>query len=127
MVGIVLVSHSPRLAAGLTDLLAQLGTEDVPIVVAAGTSDGRMGTSPDLVEAAVVAADVGDGVVVIPDLGSAVLSVKVAMEHADPARVVIVDTPFVEGAVAAAVTASTGADLAAVVKSAREARDIPKL
>jgi len=127
MVGIVLVSHSPRLAAGLTDLLAQLGTEDVPIVVAAGTSDGRLGTSPDLVEAAVVAADVGDGVVVIPDLGSAVLSVKVAMEHADPARVVIVDTPFVEGAVAAAVTASTGADLAAVVKSAREARDIPKL
>jgi len=126
MVGIVLVSHSPRLAAGLTDLLAQLGTEDVPIVVAAGTSDGRLGTSPDLVEAAVVAADVGDGVVVIPDLGSAVLSVKVAMEHADPARVVIVDTPFVEGAVAAAVTASTGADLAAVVKSAREARDIPK-
>jgi len=126
MVGIVLVSHSPRLAAGLTDLLAQLGTEDVPIVVAAGTSDGRLGTSPDLVEAAVVAADVGDGVVVIPDLGSAVLSVKVAMEHADPARIVIVDTPFVEGAVAAAVTASTGADLAAVVKSAREARDIPK-
>ena len=126
MVGIVLVSHSPRLAAGLTDLLAQLGTEDVPIVVAAGTSDGRLGTSPDLVEAAVLAADVGDGVVVIPDLGSAVLSVKVAMEHADPARVVIVDTPFVEGAVAAAVTASTGADLAAVVKSAREARDIPK-
>jgi PTS hybrid protein len=126
MVGIVLVCHSPRLAAGLVDLLAQLGTESVPIRVAAGTADGRLGTSADLVAAAVREADDGSGVVVIPDLGSAVLSVKVAIEDADPKRIVMVDTPFVEGAVAAAVTAATGANLAAVVKAAEDARQIPK-
>jgi phosphoenolpyruvate---glycerone phosphotransferase subunit DhaM len=126
MVGIVLVSHSPRLAAGLMDLLAQLGTEAVPILVAAGTTDGRLGTSADLVAAAVAQADDGSGVVVIPDLGSAVLSVKMATEDTDPNRVVMVDAPFVEGAVAAAVTAASGADLATVVKSARDAREIPK-
>jgi dihydroxyacetone kinase DhaKLM complex PTS-EIIA-like component DhaM len=99
----------------------------VPIELAAGTEDGRLGTSPDLVSAAIGRADRGDGVVVLADLGSAVLSVKVALEDADPDRTVLVDAPFVEGGVSAAVTASAGADLAAVVAAAREARDIPKL
>ena len=120
MVGIVLVCHSTRLAIGLTELLAQLGTESVPIRVAAGTADGRLGTSADLVAAAIREADDGSGVVVIPDLGSAVLSVKVATEEEDPNRVVMVDAPFVEGAVAAAVTAATGANLTAVVTAAEE-------
>jgi phosphoenolpyruvate---glycerone phosphotransferase subunit DhaM len=126
MVGIVLVCHSARLATGLTELLAQLGTQSVPIRVAAGTADGRLGTSADLVAAAIREADDGSGVVVIPDLGSAVLSVKVATEEEDPNRVVMVDAPFVEGAVAAAVTAATGANLTAVVTAAEEARQIPK-
>lgn len=126
MVGIVLVSHSATLAAGLADLLGQLGGGDVPVELAAGTEDGRLGTSPDLVTGAIGRADRGDGVVVLADLGSAVLSVKVALEDADGDRVVLVDAPFVEGAVSAAVTASGGADLAAVVAAAREARDIPK-
>jgi PTS hybrid protein len=126
MVGIVLVCHSARLAIGLTELLAQLGTESVPICVAAGTADGRVGTSADLVAAAIREADDGSGVVVIPDLGSAVLSVKVATEEEDPNRVVMVDAPFVEGAVAAAVTAATGANLTDVVTAAEEARQIPK-
>jgi PTS hybrid protein len=125
-VGIVLVSHSPRLAAGLAELLAQLGTGDVPIIVAGGTDDGRIGTSYDLVHDAIVKADRGAGVVVLPDIGSSVLTARPVLEdHPDP-RVVIVDAPFVEGAVAAAVTASTGAGLQAVVEAAREARQIPK-
>lgn len=126
MVGIVLVSHSATLAAGLGELLAQLGGGEVPVELAAGTEDGRIGTSPDLVTAALGRAERGDGVVVLADLGSAVLSVKVALEDADETRTVLVDAPFVEGAVSAAVTASAGADLAAVVAAAREARDIPK-
>jgi len=126
VVGIVLVSHSPRLAAGLADLLAEIGTADVLVVLAAGTADGRLGTSADSVRHAVEAADRGDGVVVLPDLGSAVLSVKVALDGTDPGRAVLVDAPFVEGAVAAAVTASTGADLAGVVAAARGARHIRK-
>jgi dihydroxyacetone kinase phosphotransfer subunit len=128
VVGIVLVSHSPRLAAGLAELLAELGGGEVPVAVAAGTADGRLGTDPAAVTAAIAAADRGDGVLLIPDLGSAVLSVRVALDdRADPARALLVDAPFVEGAVAATVTASTGADLEAVATAAQEARTIPKL
>lgn len=126
MVGIVLVSHSPQLAEGLADLLAQIGSRSVPIAVAAGTADGRLGTNPDRVAEALAEADQGDGAVLIPDLGSAVLSVKVALAAADLDRAVVVDAPFVEGAVAAAVIAASGGDLAAVAAAAREARGIPK-
>jgi PTS hybrid protein len=127
MIGIVLVSHSPRLAAGLAELLGEIGSRDVPVLVAAGTADGRLGTSPDAVRAALQQADAGSGVVVLPDLGSAVLSVKLAVEGSDPERVLVVDAPFVEGAVAAAVTAASGGDLAAVTSAARSARDVAKL
>lgn len=126
MVGIVLVSHSATLAAGLAELLEQLGGGEVPVATAGGTEDGRIGTSPDLVSAAIERADDGDGVVVLPDLGSAVLSVKIAIEDADPEWVVLVDAPFVEGAISAAVTASGGADLEAVVAAARDARTLDK-
>ncbi len=125
MVGLVLVSHSRTLAAGLVELIAQLAP-DVTVTAAAGTDDGRIGTAPDAVAAALPATDSGDGVVVLPDLGSAVLSVRVALEDLDPDRYVLVDAPFVEGAVSAAVTAGTGATLAEVVEAAREAREIPK-
>ena len=129
MVALVLVSHSPRLAEGLAELLSQLGAGDVPVRLAAGTADGQLGTDPISVEDAITAADGGNGVLVLPDLGSAVLSVKVALEELDDAvrgQVRLVDAPFVEGAVAAAVTASTGADLAAVAAAAEQARTIRK-
>ena len=125
MVGLVLVSHSATLASGLVELIKQLAP-DVTVVTAAGTDDGRIGTSPDAVAAALGPADSGDGVVVIPDLGSAVLSVRVALEDVPAGRTVLVDAPFVEGAVSAAVTAGTGATLDEVVAAAEEARDIPK-
>lgn len=123
MIGLVLVSHSATLAAGVVELLSQLADE-VPVHVAAGTDDGRIGTSPDAVAAAI--ASPGEGLVVLADLGSAVLSVRVALEDAPVDLVVLVDAPFVEGAVSAAVTASTGASLAEVVAAAEEARTIPK-
>ncbi len=125
MVGLVLVSHSATLAAGLVELIAQLAP-DVTIATAAGTEDGRIGTSADLVSLAVAAAGSGDGVVIVPDLGSAVLSVRVALEDAPSETVVLVDAPFVEGAVSAAVTAGTGATLAEVIAAAEEARTIGK-
>ena len=125
-VGIVLVSHSPKLAAGLADLLAQVASDGVPVAVAGGTSDGRLGTDPDRIREAVAEVDRGDGVVVIPDLGSAVLAVKSVLEFLD-GEVVLVDAPFVEGAVSAAVIASTGAPLDAVADAARQARDVPNL
>ncbi|MEY9966004.1 PTS hybrid protein [Streptacidiphilus sp. MAP12-16] len=124
--GIVLVSHSAELAAGLRTLLDQLGGGLVPVAVAGGTEDGGLGTSYDLVVAAVAEADCGAGVLILPDLGSSVLTARAVLEDVGREDVVLVDAPFVEGAVAAAVTASTGADLAAVAGSAREARTVAK-
>ncbi|RCV48083.1 dihydroxyacetone kinase phosphoryl donor subunit DhaM [Marinitenerispora sediminis] len=125
-VGIVLVSHSGRLVEGLADLLGQLAPASVPLATAGGTEEGGLGTSYDLVAAAVRAADRGAGVAVIPDLGSAVLTARTVLEDLDRPDVVLVDAPFVEGAVAAAVAAAAGVDLAAVVAAAREARRIDK-
>lgn len=124
MVGIVLVSHSAELAGGLRALLVQMGAGTVE--VAGGTAEGELGTSYDLVRAAIGRADAGAGVLVLPDLGSSVLTARAVLEDHPVPGVLIVDTPFVEGAVAAAVTASTGADLAAVAAAAEEARDVRK-
>jgi PTS hybrid protein len=124
VVGIVLVSHSAELAGGLRALLLQLGAEAVE--VAGGTAEGELGTSYDLVRAAIDRADAGAGVLVLPDLGSSVLTARAVLEDHPVPGALIVDAPFVEGAVAAAVTASTGADLAAVAAAAEEARDVRK-
>ena len=126
LVGIVLVSHSRDLASGLRDLLGQLAAGLVPIAVAGGTEDGGIGTSYELIAAAVAEADQGAGVLVLPDLGSSVLTTRLVLAELEREDLVMVDAPFVEGAVAAGVLASTGADLAAVADAAREARQIAK-
>lgn len=127
LVGIVLVSHSAELAAGLRLLVEQIGSDDVPLATAGGTDDGRIGTSYDLVLSAIQQADRGGGVVVLPDLGSSVLTARTVLEDHPRPDVLIVDAPFVEGAVAAVVTASSGADLKAVADAAKEARNALKL
>lgn len=126
-VGIVLVSHSAELAAGLRLLVGQIGSDAVPVVTAAGTDDGRIGTSYELVLNAIEDADRGAGIVVLPDLGSSVLTTRTVLDDHPRPDVVIVDAPFVEGAVAAVVAAASGADLHTVVKSAEEARHVRKL
>ncbi|GGO90383.1 dihydroxyacetone kinase phosphoryl donor subunit DhaM [Wenjunlia tyrosinilytica] len=126
-VGIVLVSHSAELAAGLRLLVEQIGSDTVPLATAGGTDDGRIGTSYDLVLAAVRTADRGVGVVVLPDLGSSVLTARTVLEDHPRPDVLIVDAPFVEGAVAAVVTAASGADLKTVADAAKEARHVHKL
>ncbi|MGW0552650.1 dihydroxyacetone kinase phosphoryl donor subunit DhaM [Streptomyces sp. NPDC002926] len=127
LVGIVLVSHSAELAAGLRLLVEQIGSDTVPLATAGGTDDGRIGTSYDLVLAAIRHADRGAGVVVLPDLGSSVLTARTVLEDHPGTDVTIVDAPFVEGAVAAVVTAASGADLKTVANAAKEARHVPKL
>jgi dihydroxyacetone kinase phosphotransfer subunit len=127
MVGLVLVSHSAALAQGLADLLDALAG-GVPIVPAGGGPDGDLGTDGERIERAIdQALEGGDGAVVLVDIGSAILSVLAALGERDDDRVRLVDAPFVEGAVAAAVMASTGADLDAVVAAAEEARGAAKL
>jgi phosphoenolpyruvate---glycerone phosphotransferase subunit DhaM len=126
-VGIVLVSHSPELAAGLAALVAQVAGPDVPIEPAGGTSDGRLGTSDARVEEAIARADRGAGVVILGDLGSAILTVRHLLETNGNGHTRLVDAPFVEGAVAAAVTASCGATLDEVAQAAEDARGARKL
>ncbi|MCX4746374.1 dihydroxyacetone kinase phosphoryl donor subunit DhaM [Kitasatospora sp. NBC_01287] len=126
-VGIVLVSHSPLLGAGVHELAEQLGGGSVALAVAAGTEDGELGTSAELIEAAVRQVDGGAGVVVVPDLGSSVLTARLVLDELAREELVLVDAPFVEGAVAAVVTASTGARLAEVVRAAQEAWQARKL
>jgi len=119
MVGVVLVSHSAGLAAETAALARGIAGERAPVAAAGGTEEGGLGTSLDLVERAVAAVDQGDGVLLVPDLGSSVLTARLLEE---PGRVVVADVPFVEGAIAAAVTAACGMPLAAVLAAAEEAR-----
>jgi dihydroxyacetone kinase phosphotransfer subunit len=126
-VGIVLISHSRALAEGTADVAGQVSAGAVRIVGVGGTEDGRLGTSPEALAAAIEKVSGPQGVVVIPDLGSSVLTAKAYLTEHTSAAVVLADAPFVEGAVAAAVTASGGAALADVVAAAEGARDVGKL
>jgi PTS hybrid protein len=127
MVGIVVVSHSAELARGLAELASQMAGPDVRIESAGGASDGTLGTDTGLVSAAIKRADQGAGVVVLGDLGSAILTVREVLTRQSNGHVRLVDAPLVEGAVAAAVTASAGLDVDGVVRSAEEARGAGKL
>ncbi|MEU8634459.1 dihydroxyacetone kinase phosphoryl donor subunit DhaM [Amycolatopsis sp. NPDC048633] len=120
-VGIVLVSHSAKLAEGLAELAAQMAP-DITILPAGGLSDGSIGTDYDEVVAATQRADSGDGVVLLYDLGSAQMTAELAVESlADPSAAVVADGPLVEGAVAAAVAAQSGKDRKAVAEAAASA------
>jgi dihydroxyacetone kinase phosphotransfer subunit len=128
-VGIVLVSHSTALAEGAAELAAQISGGTVAIIPAGGTDDGRLGTSAAKVQRAVKLADSGAGVVILPDLGSAVLTVRALLGEAGdlPTPVELADAPFVEGVVAATVAAAAGGDIKAVLAAAEEARHARKL
>jgi dihydroxyacetone kinase phosphotransfer subunit len=129
LVGVVLVSHSPKLAEGLADLVRELGGDQVPVIAAGGMDDGSLGTSYGRIEQAVTEADQGAGVLLLGDLGSSLLTVKTLLDErvGQESRAVLADAPFVEGAVAAVVTASAGGDLDAVRAAAEEARLFRKL
>ncbi len=127
MVGIVLVSHSAALADGLAEIVGQVAGDEVRIETAGGSSDSRLGTSGDRVEQALARADTGDGVVVLADLGSSILVVRHVLDYLGVnGRIRLVDAPMVEGAIAAAVVASSGASVADVALAAESARDARK-
>lgn len=132
MVGLVLISHSRTLVEGLREMVAQVAGEDVPVAIAGGSQDGRLGTSAPDIEAAIRRTLDGgvDGVVVLLDLGSAALSLEVALEGFDEderSRVRVTEAPLVEGAILAAVQASVGASLDEVAAAAEGAATMAKL
>lgn len=130
MVGLVIVSHSAKIAEGVVEVAAQMAAEGLKILPAGGLEDGTIGTDTTRILNAVREADSGDGVAVFADLGSAILSAETAFDFLDGdarARVRIADAPIVEGAVSAAIRASIGATLGEVLASAAEARQMHKV
>ncbi|TDB91970.1 phosphoenolpyruvate--protein phosphotransferase [Actinomadura sp. 7K534] len=123
MVGIVVISHSRALAEGVVEVARAMGVGKAVVEPAGGDLEGGLGTSVDLVEGAVATADDGDGVLLLADLGSSVLTAKMVIEDAPGGGILLADAPLVEGAVAAASMAATGADLAAVHAAAESAYD----
>ncbi|MEO5884203.1 MAG: dihydroxyacetone kinase phosphoryl donor subunit DhaM [Candidatus Limnocylindrales bacterium] len=130
--GLVLVSHSETLVGGLRDMVLQVAGDEVAVATAGGTDDGRLGTSAPRIAAAIrTTLDAGAGdVLVLLDLGSAALSLELALEEFDEAergRVRVTEAPLVEGAILAAVQASIGAPIADVIAAAEGAASMPKI
>src|SRR3954449_9325121 len=122
MVNLVIVSHSSRLAEGVAELAAEMGGGEVAIEPAGGLDDGSIGTDAERVRAAVERVRSPDGVLVLMDLGSALMSAEIALEMLeDGGPVALSAAPLVEGAVAAAARARAGAALAEVAAEARGA------
>jgi multiphosphoryl transfer protein len=122
VVGLVIVSHSHELATGVVELAREMGGEEVTIEAAGGLDDGSVGTDAARVQSAIERAMSDDGVLVLMDLGSALMSAEMATELLGGAdRVLLSEAPLVEGAVAAAAVARGGASLEEVAAEARGA------
>jgi dihydroxyacetone kinase phosphotransfer subunit len=132
LVGLVLISHSATLADGLREMVAQVAGDEVAVGTAGGTEDGRLGTSAPRISSALrsTLAASPNGVLVLLDLGSAALSLELALEDLEPLereRVRVSEAPLVEGAILAAVQASIGASLAECAAAADGAASMAKL
>ena len=126
MVGIVIVSHSQKIAEGVVELCKQMAAE-VPMAAAGGLADGTIGTDFQKIYEAVEAVQSDDGVAVLFDLGSAIMTTEMVLESFEGVAIKMADAPLVEGAVAAAVTASMGMDLDTVLDAAKDAYSMNKL
>jgi len=107
MVGLVIVSHSARLAESVIELAAMMA-KDAPMAAAGGLEDGSFGTSFEKISAAIDSVYSDDGVLVLMDLGSAVMTTEMVLEMMPERKVEMVDCPLVEGAVVAAIDSAGG-------------------
>ncbi|TMD63120.1 MAG: HPr family phosphocarrier protein [Chloroflexi bacterium] len=129
-VGLVIVSHSAQLANGVAELAGQMTQGATPIAAAGGGVDDILGTSADKIQAAIQAVDGPDGVLVLLDLGSAILSAEMALELLNSEQehhVILSFAPLVEGAIAAAIEASLGRTLVEVKQAAEKTGSVEQL
>jgi dihydroxyacetone kinase, phosphotransfer subunit len=106
MVGMVVVSHSPNIVKGIAEVASQMAPKDIPMAYAGGTNDGRIGTDADKITEAINSVYSPDGVIVLYDLGSALMSAEIALEflsEEERQNIYVSDAPIVEGAIIAAV------------------------
>ena len=125
MVGIVIVSHSQKLAESVVELAALMAPE-TPMAAAGGMDDGGFGTSFEKIYEAIDNLYTDDGVIILMDLGSAVMTTEMVIESMEDRKIKMVDCPIVEGAISAAVSAAGGADIDAVAESAKIASSMNK-
>jgi phosphoenolpyruvate-protein phosphotransferase/dihydroxyacetone kinase phosphotransfer subunit len=126
VIGIVIVSHSKRLAEGVRELAVQMVQDHVPIAVAAGIDDpaNPLGTDAIQVYEAIASVYSDDGVLVLMDLGSALMSAEMALEFLpleQQQQIHLCAAPLVEGAIAAVVAAAAGNDMQQVIAEAQGA------
>ena len=129
MVGLVIVSHRAKIAEGVVDLASQMAPGFDGILAAGGLETGEIGTDATRIMDAVEKVNAGDGVAILCDLGSAIMSAETAIELLEDSgiEIRIADAPLIEGAIVAAVEASAGEDLAAVIQAAEDAWQTRKL
>ena len=125
MVGIVIVPHSQKLAEGVIDLAALMAPE-TPMRAAGGMEDGGFGTSFEKINNAIEEIYSDDGVVILMDLGSAVMTTEMVLEMMEDRNIKMIDCPIVEGAIAAAVVAAGNASMDEVIQVAIASRTTPK-
>ena len=119
LVGLVIVSHRQRLAEGVVEL-ARAMADEVRIAAAGGLEDGTLGTSYQRIHDAIEEVYSEDGVAVLMDMGSAVMTAEMVLEDLDKDNVLLVDCPLVEGAVLAAVESATGSSLQTLMDRAKD-------
>ncbi len=133
MIGLVIVSHSHCLAQGVCEVAGQMADGDLKIVPAGGMQEGDqflLGTDPMYILAAIEQAWEEEGVLILLDMGSAVLSAEMAVEMLPPdrqAKCLLSNAPLVEGAIVAALQASLGQSLAQVNRAAEDALCMRKM
>ena len=122
-VGIVIVSHSPKVAEGAADMVRQMVGDEVRLAWTGGNPSGGLGTSVEKIIAAIDQAWSESGVAILVDLGGAETNSEMAIEMLPEGRqskVVVCNAPIVEGAVIAATEAAGGSPLAVVKRTAEE-------
>ncbi len=130
MLGIVIVSHSSKIAEGVVDLCYEMVGDNIKIIAAGGTNDGRIGTDPIKIKKAIEKAYGGDGVVILADIGSSFMNADIAKELLEEEireKTIVLDTPIVEGSIGVAVQASVSNDINKILELAEEARITKKI
>ena len=126
MVGIVVVSHSQRLAEGAVEL-AKMMAHEAKIAPAGGLEDGSAGTSFEKISAAVEEVYSDDGVAILMDMGSAVMTAEMVIEAMDEKKIIMLDGPVVEGTIVASLEAMMGTPLEELQAKVEESRYTKKL
>ncbi|WP_226036281.1 dihydroxyacetone kinase phosphoryl donor subunit DhaM [Aquibacillus saliphilus] len=123
-VGIVLISHSPKVVEGIKDIIRQV-IHNVPIELAGGTEDDEIGTSVDKIQQAINRAHNEKGVLLLFDLGSAMMNAELAVELSDYDNIKVAENvPLLEGAYVAAVESGLGKSIDEVLESAKACLDL---